>query len=133
MNVTVNTTDTDCYLDILKLIRTVPPFNKLRDAELQVLSKLIYWYHYYEGTPEDVRNIMTFDYDTRIKIVNDLGITQNAMNTYLYRLRKYGFVKNRTLVMKFPNLKTVDSIDINFKVKISHGEKENMVNDHREP
>jgi len=132
MNVTVNTTEVDCYLDILKLIRTVPPFNKLRDAELQVLSRLIYWYHHYEGTPEDVRNIMTFDYDTRIKIVNDLGITQNAMNTYLYRLRKYGFVKNRTLVIKFPNLKTVDSIDINFKVKISHGEKENLVNDHRE-
>lgn len=131
MNVTVNTTNRESYVDILKLIRTVPPFDKLRDAEIQVLAELVYWYNYYEGSPEEVRNTMTFDYDTRIKIVNKLGITQNAMNTYLYRLRKYGFVKNRTLMMKFPNLKNVKSLNINFKVNIN-GEEEDLVNDHKE-
>lgn len=111
------------YYDILKLMSTAPPYNTLRNRELEVLAELMYWYNYYGQYDSEVRNIMIFDYNTRQKIMDKLDIDINILNNNFTSLRKKGLIKGRELVKCLPDLSKVGTIELTYNCKIN-GEKD---------
>ena len=111
------------YYDILKLMSTAPPYNTLRNRELEVLAELMYWYNHYGQYDREVRNIMAFDYNTRQKIMDKLSLNTLSLNNNFTALRKKGFIKGRELLKCLPDLSKVGTIELTYNCKID-GEKD---------
>lgn len=133
MNAQVTVDERNGYKDILKLLSPLPPFNTLRDREMDVLSELIYWYNYYSELPANVRQTMVFDYNTRVQIMTKLDITVEVLNNNISWLRKRGFVSGRELKFVLPKLVSGSNSNLTFNFKvIPYGEvEENMVNNNQ--
>lgn len=91
-------------------------FHKLSNQEQQVLALLLY-YHYI--LKKDITNNkilwkMVFDYDTKLKIKEELDMNDNIFQNKLTELRKKNIIKNNEINPYFiPDL-SLDSK--NFKV-----------------
>lgn len=98
------------WLDITKA------FHKLNNQEQEVLALLLY-YHYI--LKKDITNTkilwkMVFDYDTKLKIKEELDMNDSIFQNNLTKLRKKNIIINNEVNPYFiPDL-TVDST--NFKV-----------------
>jgi hypothetical protein len=106
------------YFDILKLLSPIPPFNNLRNREMEVLAELMYWYNHYEGLEIDVRNIMTFEYSTRQHIMSKLNMAVDVLNNNLTSLRKKGFISGKKILQTLPNLSKIDKLELQFNFTI---------------
>lgn len=98
------------WLDITK------SFHKLTNQEQSILSLLLYYYYEYkkEITNETILWKMVFDYDTKAKIKEELGMKDQVLQNNLTKLRKKNIVQDNQIVKTYiPQL----SEDVkNFKV-----------------
>ncbi len=80
------------WLDILK------PWHGLNNQQQQVLALLLYYHYLYkkDTTNNKILWKIVFDYDTRLKIIEDevfkKGLTVSALNNILTVLRKKGVI-----------------------------------------
>lgn len=60
----------------------------LRDKEAAVLAELLYYQFKFKELPEDVKWKMVFDYDTKLKIREAIGLSQASLDNIFTALRK---------------------------------------------
>ena len=86
---------------IMNIVSFIPPFNSLRRRDKQVLTGLYYANHKYSAVPENKRNVIIFDYDTRMEIADKYGMSISTIYVCMMRLRKKGIITADTLVKKY--------------------------------
>lgn len=77
------------------LINKKPP--ELHDMPMKVLARLLYYNDIYKDLPEDIRFKTVFDYNTKQKIMEDLGISEDNLNAYFSQLRKIRILDGRKI------------------------------------
>ncbi len=87
------------------------PLHKLKQQEISVLALLLY--HYFEFkkdiTNDELAWKLTFDYDTKVKIKNELNIKlDQSINNILYSLRKKKIIIDQSISKSF-----IPNIDLN--------------------
>jgi len=71
---------------------------KLNDNPLKVLAQLLYYNNHYKSYDDATRWKMVFDYDTKMKICEHLGMPEAHLNSYISKLRGLGIVKGKKVV-----------------------------------
>jgi hypothetical protein len=91
----------------IKWLEITKPFHKLSNQHQQVLSLLLY-HHYllkHEVTNEKILWKMVFDYDTKLKIKEELEMTDNTLQNVLTKLRRKNIIiDNKISPVYIPNL-----------------------------
>lgn len=80
------------FRQVLELLRSLPPFNKLRPRELELLSKLMAYSDEFKALDRDSRYDLIFSTRTRRTIADDLDMSEDAFNNNLSILRRHGLV-----------------------------------------
>ena len=104
-------------------VELINPIIKLRKRELDVLAKLMYYNNEYKDLEESIRFKIVFDYDTKLKIREELNIKDYALQNLMTSLRKKGAIKNKRINPSFvpvltedvSNYKIIFNININDK------------------
>lgn len=106
-----------------KWVEFTQPFHKLRKRSQETLALLLY--HHYELSSVIKNNTIlwkqVFDYDTKVKIMTEMGIPQSGLENLLTELRKCEakvIVNNQIQPVFIPNIDrdTTDfTLKINFK------------------
>lgn len=80
------------FRQVLELLRSLPPFNKLRPRELELLSKLMAYSDEFKTLDRDSRYDLIFSTRTRRTIADDLDMSEDAFNNNLSILRRHGLL-----------------------------------------
>jgi hypothetical protein len=80
------------FRQVLELLRSLPPFNKLRPRELELLSKLMAYSDEFKALDKDSRYDLIFSTRTRRTIADDLDMSEDAFNNNLSILRRHGLL-----------------------------------------
>ncbi len=95
-----------------KWLEITKPLHKLTQQEQDVLALLLY-YHYktkHETTNEKILWKIVFDYDTKMKIKEDLDMKDSALQTVLTKLRKKKIIIDNKISPIF-----IPSLELNSK------------------
>lgn len=100
-------------------------FHKLAKQPQEVLALLLYNHYILKKdiTNEKILWKMVFDYDVRVSIQQELGITTASFNNNLTILRKKNIIKDNTIVSTYiPDLsKQADNFKVIFNFNIVDG------------
>jgi len=79
------------------------PFHKLRPRQISILTELLYHYDMLKDDYEDEDLLWktVFDYETKVKIRNDLKIEDHIIQNNLTILRQSGIIKDNKIVSKY--------------------------------
>lgn len=117
--VKIDTTFKDLMYYWLKFIK---PFHTLSEQPMQVLSLFLYFYFEYRDKikDEDILWKMVFDYDTKVKISNELDVKLHTIENKLTQLRKKKIILDNRIDKRFiPNLeRNLKEFNINYKFVI---------------
>ena len=80
------------FRQVLELLRSLPPFNKLRPRELELLSKLMAYSDEFKALDRDSRYDLIFSTRTWRTIADDLDMSEDAFNNNLSILRRHGLL-----------------------------------------
>ena len=105
-------------------LRITKPFHNLSPNEQRVLS--LFLYHHYQ-IRKDVKSSkllwkLVFDYDTKLKIKEELGMQDYALQNLMSSLRKKGAIKNNQInpnYMPVLSDEDVKNFKIIFNIKIN--------------
>lgn len=102
------------------------PLHKLKQHEINILSLLLYNYFELKKTilNDDLAWKLTFDYDSKHKIYEELNISEGSFNNALYLLRKKGVIKDNKINKSFVpvlNLEKDKTYSLIFKFEIDNG------------
>ncbi len=93
------------YKMLIGIYSFIPPFSKLSRREKQLLSHYLHYNHMLSYIPEDKRNKLIFDYDTRTDIAQKLEVNLDNLYNIHKSLKKKGFIesngKEDVLVQKY--------------------------------
>lgn len=120
MEFTIDTTEEKFYLQAFNILKLVKPFNQLREREIEALS----WFNYYYNiiikdvnNNHELANKLLLDYDTKIKIVDKMGVNIENLYTLILGLRhKNIFDKSGIKKQYVISPKIIDDITFKFKV-----------------
>jgi len=117
--VVINTNFKDLMYYWLKFIK---PFHNLPEQPMRILALVLYYYFEYKEkiTDDEIIWKMIFEYDTKVKILNELNIKNHTLENKFTDLRKRGVIKNNTVDKKFiPDLNiNSKEFQINFRFNI---------------
>lgn len=116
--VQVKTNKDKFFRQFLELIRSIPPINKLRPKELDVLAEIMYQNDKYSDLEDNIRHKVVFDTATRKEMRLKVGISADSFNNNLSILRKHKLLTKQNILMPF--LETVrysDGYKLEFKFK----------------
>ena len=68
---------------------------------LHVYALILYYNYLYRDQTEDMKWKMVFDYDTKVNIMKDIGITIEQLNTYISILRNIKLLKGKQISSPF--------------------------------
>ena len=115
-----NVKQADINVTLKKLFRYwlqfTKPFHKLPNQKQQILSLLLYYHYNYkkEITNDKILWKMVFDYDTKLKIRKELGISDQVLQNNLTWFRKNDVVVDNTITpVLIPELEQTSK---NFKI-----------------
>ncbi len=77
------------YSEILKLLSSIPPLNKLRPKEVKLLSEIMRQNDSHRNLDKVTRKIVIFSTENRIGLCEKLGCSSDALNNNLSILRKH--------------------------------------------
>lgn len=92
MRLTVNTDDVTFFRQILELLSGIPPLNKLRKRELDLLAMLMYYNYLYKDIDENLRWKIINNTATRKEIHYKLNMKEDIFNNNLSVVRKTGLL-----------------------------------------
>jgi len=95
------------YQLLLEMFSWMPTIKKLSPREKQVLAIIMFYYNKYKLLPEDERNRLIFDYETRQIIADNLGIKKQVVYNIFLSLKKKDIIGENEVEPKyiFPDLK----------------------------
>lgn len=100
------------------------PLHKLNNQEISVLHLLIYYYFDFkkEISNDALAWKLTFDYDNKLKIKEELGIkVDQSLSNILYSLRKKNIIKDNVVSKSFiPNIDlNTNTFTLSYKFEIN--------------
>ena len=108
-------------------VRFTEPFHGLGKTEKKVLAELLYYRYLLsqEVSSDKLLNKLLFDYDTKVKICERIGIPTTRLSLILSALRKDNIVIGKSLNKKFiPDINVGDDeFILAFKFKIDGNEE----------
>ena len=119
MKIPLKTNKDRFYREVLEILKSFPPINKLRPKELDLLAEFMMQNAENKDLPPNKRRIILFSTENRKMIQDKLGMSQAVFNNNLFGLRKYGLItKDNDLLplLDIPDQKDF-SIEIKFYVK----------------
>ncbi len=113
----LNTTKDKFFRQYLEVVRVMPPFNKLRSRELDVLAELLRYNDYYKEVPHEDRWALILHYKTKNNIKARLNNMSTAnFNNILTSFRQ----KNILIDNKIPeNYLIIPEDEFEFKINFS--------------
>ena len=89
---------------VVRILKAVPPFSKLRPKELQVYSRLLYHYNKLQDSTDqsfEQINESLFNYDIRRLIQEEIKISDSSYRNILTRLRIINIINENSLKKQF--------------------------------
>jgi len=68
---------------------------------LHVFALILYYNNLYKDLPEDQKWKKVFDYDTKVQMMNEVGINEGHLNTYISILRNYHLLTGKQISLPF--------------------------------
>lgn len=118
MNIPIKTNREKYHRQILELIKSLPPLNKLRPKELDLLAEIMKQYQELEDIPKDKRKLIVFSTESRNKMLETLNVSKGNMNTYLVKIRKLKLLTKDNDITPFLNI-PFGKFDININLEIN--------------
>lgn len=119
MKLAIATDDRKFFRQILEVLHSFPPLDKLRNKELDVLSSIMYYNYLYKDLEEDVRWRVINNKITRKEIREYIGMKEDVFNNNLSVIRKTGLIDNTgrlaTMLQIFPG--DTYKIEFNFNIE----------------
>jgi len=100
-NIVLNTIKGKFYRQYLEIIRVFPPYNKLRDKEIDILAEFFRLNNEYSHLDESIKWKIIFEYSTKIQIKDKLNISDANFNNILTSLRSKGLIVNNKIPTKY--------------------------------
>lgn len=114
----IKTTHDKFYRQLLELLRNIPPINKLRPKELEVLAEIMRQHYKYREHDAALRNTIIFSTTCRKEMRDNVGINEDSFNNNLSTLRKYKILsKDNILNAFFDNIVFDGKFELNFIFK----------------
>ena len=115
----IKTTKEKFYRQFLEVLRNIPPVNKLRPKELDVLSQIMKQADKYRQYDADLRNTIIFSTNIRKEMRDNIGINEDSFNNNLSVLRRYKILsKDNVLNPFFDSIVFEDKFELSFIFKV---------------
>jgi len=101
MVIPIQTTKKKYFRQCLEVLKILPPLNTLRPKELTVLAEFLYWNNEYKHIPKEDRWKIIFDYETKLKMKDNIGIDDFSFNNITTSLRKKGILSKKGIENTF--------------------------------
>jgi hypothetical protein len=119
LKIPIKTTQQRFYREFLELFRSLPPFNKLRTREIDVLSQIMYQNNKYKNIQTNTRSLVIFSTEVRKEMREQLNISEEIFNNNLSGLRKNKLISEDTKLMPFlESILFDDNFELQFNFKI---------------
>lgn len=125
IKIPIKTSNDRFYRQFLELFRSLPPFDKLRTREVDVLSQIMYQNNKYKNIQSKTRSLVVFSTDVRKEMRESLGISEEIFNNNLSGLRKNKLINEENKLTPF-----LESIlfDNNFELQFNFRANDNNTN-----
>ena len=97
----IRTTQDKFYRQFLELFRSLPPFDKLRSRELDVLSEILYQNNKYKTINKKTRPLIIFSKEVRKEMRERIDVSEEIFNNNLSGLRKHKLINDDNNIIPF--------------------------------
>lgn len=116
--ISISTDNSKFYRQLLEILRSVPPINKLRPKELAVLAEIMLQNNKYRELDYETRYSILFSTKMRKKMRENIKLGEESFNNNLSLLRKYGIIsKDNELNRFFDEVEFSDKYSLEFIFK----------------
>lgn len=118
MKIPLRTNPQKFYRQILEVLRSFPPVNKLRPKELDLLAEFMKQNAEYSFLPKNKRRAVLFSTDNRRQIQEKLNMTQATFNNNLSGLRRYGLITKENDLIPLLDVKDIQDMGNDFSIEV---------------
>ena len=118
MKLTVETNERKFFRQLLEILYSIPPLNKLRPKELDLLAILMYYNNVYKDLDPLLRQRLLNSKVTKKEIRDTTGMNENVFNTNLFILRKNNLISKSGELINALQVFPKDSFKIEFQFNI---------------
>ena len=118
MRIPINTTYKMFFRQLIELLRGMPPLDKLRNRELDLLSIIMYYNYLYKNLPEDVKWKIINNTQTRKEMQGVLGMKEDIFNNNLSIIRKTKLIDGDGKLVSFLQVYPDERFKIEFNFNI---------------
>jgi hypothetical protein len=122
MRLDIDTTQKKVFRQIVEVIRSIPPLDKLRNRELDVLAVLMYYNFKYHKVAEDIRWRIINDTSTKKEMQDDINMSEDIFNNNMSLVRKAGLIDKEGKIPSFLQIMVDDRYEVKFNFKIHEDE-----------
>lgn len=106
------------YKEILELLRSIPPLNKLRPKEIDLLIEIIRQNDNNRDMSKDKRRIYIFSTENRKSICEILKCSSDTLNNNLSILRKHRLLNKNNELIPILDINSESGFDFNLNITI---------------
>jgi DNA-binding MarR family transcriptional regulator len=118
MKIPVRTTKDRFFRQILEILRSFPPINKLRPKELDLLAEFMKQNSDNASLPKNKRRIIIFSTENRKEIQDKLEMSQASFNNNLFVLRKHGLINKDNDLISLLDIEDIENYTIEIKLYV---------------
>jgi len=97
----IKTTPDKFFRQFLELFRSLPPFNKLKSRELDILAQLLYYNNLNKDINIKIRHLVVFSTELRKEMREKLNISVEVFNNNISGLKKHKLVTKDNKLIPF--------------------------------
>lgn len=101
MRIPIKTTKQKFHRQILEVLKALPPINRLRPQELEILAEIMYLYDLNNDVPRNKRKHVVFSTESRRAMQEKFGLSTPSINNILTVLRKHKILSKDNDLMPF--------------------------------
>jgi len=118
MKLTIETNEKKFFRQLLEILSSIPPLNKLRPKELDLLAIIMYYNNIYKDLDPSLRQRVLNSKATKKEIREIAGMNENVFNTNIFILRKNNLVSKSGELIGALQIFPKDSFKIEFQFNI---------------
>jgi hypothetical protein len=118
MRLTIETNERKFFRQLLEILSSIPPLNKLRPKELDLLAIIMYYNNIYKDLDPLLRQRVLNSKATKKEIREIAGMNENVFNTNIFILRKNNLVSKSGELIGALQIFPKDSFKIEFQFNI---------------
>ena len=122
INLPIRTTKNKFYRQVLEVLRSFPPINKLSPRELDLLAEFMRQNNDMADVPVNKRRILIFSTENRKEIMDNLNLSQAVFNNNLSKLRKVGVITKNNDLIPLLNIPDINNFAINIRFNVQTSE-----------